>query len=79
MPKYFFQIRRVTDSSAHEAFEAEHDDNNAARAAANRAMHEMATDVFELARFAELEISVRDQGGREIAQRWARFVAEDFD
>lgn len=78
MPKYFFQIRRVNEASSHESFDAEYDDDKAAREAAAQSMKDMAQEAFSQQGFAEFEISVRDHGGHEIARRWARFVAEDF-
>lgn len=79
MPRYFFQVRRVTEASAHEAFDAEHEDDDAARTAASRTMQDMALEALSIGGFAEFEVSVRNQRGYEIARRWARFVAEDFN
>ncbi|MHA6298329.1 DUF6894 family protein [Devosia sp. CAU 1758] len=78
MPKYYFHVRQANGSVSNETFDAEFDNDEAAREEAGQALAEMARDTVPLRGIAEFEVCVRDQSGHEIARRWARFVADDY-
>ena len=52
--------------------------DDAARREAGVALAEMGRDMASLVGTMEFEVVVTTMDGREIARRWARFVADDY-
>ena len=78
VPKYFFKVRQVNGSITSETYAADFADDEAARQEAGIAIAEMGRDMASLVGAMELEVVVTTMQGREIARRWARFVADDY-
>lgn len=78
MPKYYFNIRQVNGTTTNETYGAELGDDDAARQEAGVAIAEMGRDMASLVGTMEFEVVVTTMDGREIARRWARFVADDY-
>ncbi|WP_297104170.1 hypothetical protein [uncultured Devosia sp.] len=78
MPKYYFNVRQVNGTTTNETYSAEFVDDEAARQEAGIAISEMGRDMASLVGTMEFEVVVTTLDGREIARRWARFVADDY-
>ena len=78
MPKYFFKVRQVNGSITSETYGAEFADDEAARQEAGVAIAEMGRDMASMIGVMEFEVVVSTMNAREIARRWARFVADDY-
>ena len=78
MPKYYFNVRQVNGTTTNETYAAEFADDEAARQEAGVAIAEMGRDTASLVGALEFEVVVTTMSGREIARRWARFVADDY-
>jgi len=78
VPKYYFNVRQVNGTTTNETYGAELGDDDAARREAGVALAEMGRDMASLVGTMEFEVVVTTMDGREIARRWARFVADDY-
>jgi len=78
VPKYYFNVRQVNGTTTNETYSAEFVDDEAARQEAGIAISEMGRDMASLVGTMEFEVVVTTLDGREIARRWARFVADDY-
>jgi hypothetical protein len=76
--KYYFTVRQADGSPTSETYAAEFSDDEAARQEAGVAIAEMGRDMASLVGVMEFEVVVTTADGREIARRWARFVADDY-
>ncbi|SMQ65814.1 hypothetical protein SAMN06295905_1323 [Devosia lucknowensis] len=79
MPKFTFETQRSDEETEPDFVTGEFDTVEHARREANQAFHEMAMDVRPSAELSTVRVTVKDDQGRIVARRVARFEAEDIN